>query len=450
MIGSTALRRLAIQGYWQTPCNSARTRASMARPLYKQVQQQRQISSPAPAEQTEEIRVEKVTDFENILDRANSYSQIRSRAIIEVAGKDASEFLQGMQCNHMPIIDQGGAGMLTGFLAPQGRVIADAFVYPKNAGVNFPHPVFLVEVDALAKDRLLKIMGFYKLRAKITLRDATDEYSVWGVWGPGSSALVGHPETPISKVPRGSLIFKGETSAAADVWLADARAPGMGLRLLLPKGGRPSLPTEFEQKPSEVYSLRRILKGVPEGADDFVPDVSVPLECNLDYMGGVHFSKGCYVGQELTIRTHHRGVVRKRIVPVILSSAEHNPAGTNPLCISQGFQFKPQPQADISQIELAGAAMQPQDADMPEPTPASPASSSNPRRSRRLAPGKLGSSVFNAGLALMRLEHVEAYMAQETAEVGSKRIAFQTTSANGSRLFVSPWSPSWWPSGASG
>lgn len=35
---------------------------------------------------------------------------------------------------------------------------------------------------------------------------------------------------------------------------------------------------------------------------------------------GVNFNKGCYVGQELTIRSHHHGVVRKRIIPVVLYS----------------------------------------------------------------------------------------------------------------------------------
>lgn len=38
----------------------------------------------------------------------------------------------------------------------------------------------------------------------------------------------------------------------------------------------------------------------------------MPLESNLDLMSGVDYKKGCYVGQELTARTHHRGVVRKR------------------------------------------------------------------------------------------------------------------------------------------
>ncbi|KAI9505167.1 hypothetical protein BX070DRAFT_177213, partial [Coemansia spiralis] len=320
-------------------------------------------------------------------------ARVPGRAVIEVSGQDASEFLQGIQCNHMPAIDQGGGGMLTAFLAPQGRMVADAFVYPKNAGVNFPHPVFLVEVDAQAKERVLKVMRFYKLRAKIEVRDATAEYDVWSVWGPGSMGLV----------------------AAADVWFLDERAPGMGLRLVVGKTARLQLPAGFEQTDERQYTLRRILKGVPEGIDDFVPDVSVPLECNLDYMHGVHFSKGCYVGQELTIRTHHRGVVRKRIVPVVYGSA----AGGDGLAIDRGFSQAPAPQTDIIRVAVPGEL----------------------QRTRRVPPGRTGSGVFNAGLALMRLEHVE----QSVGRAADGGVWFETIGADGLRLRVWPWSPSWWP-----
>lgn len=41
-------------------------------------------------------------------------------------------------------------------------------------------------------------------------------------------------------------------------------------------------------------------------------------------MNGVNFRKGCYVGQELTIRTHHTGVVRKRILPMTLELENQN------------------------------------------------------------------------------------------------------------------------------
>ncbi|KAI8891815.1 hypothetical protein BC833DRAFT_433865 [Globomyces pollinis-pini] len=64
----------------------------------------------------------------------------------------------------------------------------------------------------------------------------------------------------------------------------------------------------------KLYNVNRISLGVPEGPADFVPDVSLPLECNVDLMA-VDFNKGCYLGQELTIRTHHTGVIRKRIYP---------------------------------------------------------------------------------------------------------------------------------------
>ena len=40
------------------------------------------------------------------------------------------------------------------------------------------------------------------------------------------------------------------------------------------------------------------------------------LEAGLDQLGAVDFEKGCYVGQEVTARTHYRGLVKRRLVPI--------------------------------------------------------------------------------------------------------------------------------------
>lgn len=65
----------------------------------------------------------------------------------------------------------------------------------------------------------------------------------------------------------------------------------------------------FTAVPPSTHELLRLSLSIPEGPLDWP---SLPLEGNLDYLNGVDFKKGCYVGQELTARTHHRGVVRKR------------------------------------------------------------------------------------------------------------------------------------------
>ena len=59
-----------------------------------------------------------------------------------------------------------------------------------------------------------------------------------------------------------------------------------------------------------------LFQAVAEGTDEIPFGKCFPLEYNIDYLNGVDFHKGCYIGQELTARTHHTGVIRKRILPL--------------------------------------------------------------------------------------------------------------------------------------
>jgi folate-binding protein YgfZ len=87
----------------------------------------------------------------------------------------------------------------------------------------------------------------------------------------------------------------------------------LGYRVLLPASRSLlqslQMPTLAE---SDLQALRT-LAGVPQGME--VAEL-MPLEWSLPLLHGVSFSKGCYVGQELVARTHFRGQVRKRLVPV--------------------------------------------------------------------------------------------------------------------------------------
>merc|ERR1719422_1958319 len=74
----------------------------------------------------------------------------------------------------------------------------------------------------------------------------------------------------------------------------------------------------MNQGSTDGYKELRFRLGVGECPSELQPGKALPLESNADYMHGVSFHKGCYVGQELTARTHHTGVVRKRIMPLRL------------------------------------------------------------------------------------------------------------------------------------
>ena len=69
----------------------------------------------------------------------------------------------------------------------------------------------------------------------------------------------------------------------------------------------------------DIWHTTRIAAGIPEGAIDLTPERALLLEAGLDQLGAVDFEKGCYVGQEVTARTHYRGLVKRRLVPITMT-----------------------------------------------------------------------------------------------------------------------------------
>jgi folate-binding protein YgfZ len=62
--------------------------------------------------------------------------------------------------------------------------------------------------------------------------------------------------------------------------------------------------------------------GLPSSPNEIISGKSLPLECNLEWLNAISYTKGCYLGQELTARTHYTGVIRKRITPILLSTEQ--------------------------------------------------------------------------------------------------------------------------------
>ncbi|MES0809537.1 folate-binding protein [Roseibium sp. SCPC15] len=212
-----------------------------------------------------------------------SFAQLTDRSIIRVSGEEAQHFLQNLVTADIDEIDRSGAGA-SALLTPQGKILFDFLIYKTDDS-------YLVDAPSSTAADLLKRLTFYRLRAKVDLEMMPEGTAVFAVWN-GTA----HPESAI-------------------VTVTDPRLPALGQRLV---GPGTALSDELGTDPSDVqvYDTHRIKQGVAEGLKDYDYSDIFPHDADLDQLGGVSFSKGCYVGQEVVSRVHHRGTARKRFVQV--------------------------------------------------------------------------------------------------------------------------------------
>jgi folate-binding protein YgfZ len=211
------------------------------------------------------------------------------RGVVKVAGDDARRLLHGLVTADVAKLAPGQA-RFAALLTPQGKIIADFIVTEAEAGDGGG---FFLDCPRALAETLVEKLTFYRLRAKVSIEDLSATLGVVAIWG-------------------------GTGTTASGLLYPDPRLPALGLRCILP----PPLAAEASAElgaalvEADVYEAHRVALGVPRGGQDFIYGDAFPHETDMDQLGGVDFTKGCYIGQEVVSRVEHRGSARTRVVPV--------------------------------------------------------------------------------------------------------------------------------------
>ncbi len=199
----------------------------------------------------------------------------RDRAVLSLEGAEAENFLHNLVTADVLGLAEGEA-RYAALLTPQGKILFDFFVLKTAEG-------YLLDCAASQLEELMKRLMFYRLRAKIMIKARPDL------------------EVGVSlSQPAGPAAY------------ADPRSPLMGWRIITEKGTLPE---------GSGYESQRITLGLADSDGDMGTGQLFPHEANLDQLGAVSFSKGCYIGQEVVSRMEHRATARSRILPVRFEGA---------------------------------------------------------------------------------------------------------------------------------
>jgi tRNA-modifying protein YgfZ len=211
------------------------------------------------------------------------------RGVVKVTGDGARNFLHGLVTADMLKLTPGEARFCA-LLTPQGKIIADFIVVEAPAADGGG---FLLDIPRALGTPLIAKLNLYKLRAKVSIEDLSARLSVVAAWD-------------------------GSGTTKHGLCYADPRLPALGLRIMIPpqQAGETAAGLGATLVDAAEYEAHRIALGVPQGGVDFGYGDAFPHETDMDQLGGVDFSKGCYVGQEVVSRMEHRGTARTRAVPV--------------------------------------------------------------------------------------------------------------------------------------
>lgn len=247
-------------------------------------------------------------------------------------GPKAAEALNGLVTNDVTQL-RAGEGQHAAALTPKGKILCDMLIF------RVDDETFMLSLsDACAPQWFATARKYVNPRlAKV--EDASDQWVTWMIYGAHASKAIatlgggGHAADDSGDGMAESLDdWKLWQHGPWNIGPASVRLiraplmgslPGFALMAAAADAGvvRERLKRSvFRKGTRAIWNIARVEGGLPAWGID-MDDSTIPQEANLDTLGAISFTKGCYTGQETVARIHFRGHVNRRLRGLLGSSA---------------------------------------------------------------------------------------------------------------------------------
>lgn len=223
---------------------------------------------------------------------SNALYPVSHLSILKVSGDDATQFLQGqLTCDIKELNDQNS--FFAGFCNAKGRVISTLLILKQQND-------FLLILPTALFDKVKNKLKMYVLRSKVQLQDAGDEMCLSGVSCTKDMAtglllpeLAFSRQNQLLKLPNCHYLLIANPAEAIAFWSE-------------------RIGQEFQVQNGQAWQALDLTAGLA-WLDEASSEEYIPQMLNLDKLGGISFTKGCYTGQEVVARTHYLGKAKREL-----------------------------------------------------------------------------------------------------------------------------------------
>jgi folate-binding protein YgfZ len=259
------------------------------------------------------------TDLDALRHHA-AYAQLTDRAFLRITGPDATRWLNGMVTNNIKDLAPG-EGNYNFLLNAQGRIQADATIYREPGEGD---PTYLLETGDWQLETVQQHLDKFIIMDDVELTPIS--MNGVSIIGPNACRIAtAEIATPAPEMQ----LLSGKDSATGAIRVIEIGSTAITI-LRLPHPAGPKIVDHIELLSNNYDWLRmqqhnlqqigyseatpaaleahRILSGIPKYGTD-ITEKDLPQETGQTH--ALHFSKGCYLGQEIVERIHSRGQVHR-------------------------------------------------------------------------------------------------------------------------------------------